>query len=144
MPNVLVPISYHSLTSRQKEAYNFQKVSAVLADFGFVTIHLSSDWGGADFIAQHIDGTTFLKVQLKGRLTFDDKYSGKDLHICFHENDVWYLYPHDELLKSLLTEGFFIGTSSWEDKKGYSVPGLSKRLETLLRPYRLGSEVTHI
>jgi hypothetical protein len=46
-------ILYSNLNSRQKEAFNFQKVSAVLADYGFITIRLSSDWGGADFIAQH-------------------------------------------------------------------------------------------
>ena len=49
-------IRYNSLNSRQQEAFNFQKVSAVLAEYGFVTIRLSSDWGGADFIAQHKDG----------------------------------------------------------------------------------------
>jgi hypothetical protein len=54
-------IEYESLNSRQREAFNFQKVSAVLADYGFITIRLSSDWRGADFIAQHVDGT-FLKV----------------------------------------------------------------------------------
>jgi hypothetical protein len=64
---VLSPIDYQRLNSRQKEAYNFQKISAVLADFGYCTIRLSDDWGGADFIAQHIDGSV-LKVQLKGRL----------------------------------------------------------------------------
>jgi hypothetical protein len=35
----------------------------VLADYGFLTMRLSDDWQGADFIAQHIDGA-FLKVQL--------------------------------------------------------------------------------
>jgi hypothetical protein len=64
-------VPYSSLNSKQQEGHNFQKVSAVLADYGFVTIRLSSDWHGADFIAQHVDGTTFLKIQLKGRLTFD-------------------------------------------------------------------------
>ena len=61
------------LNPREKENYNFLKVSAVLADYGFVTMRLSSDWQGADFIAQHLDGETFLKVQLKSRLTFDKK-----------------------------------------------------------------------
>jgi hypothetical protein len=52
-------VRYSSLNARQQEAFNFQKVSAVLADYGFLTIRLSNDWRGADFIAQHIDGTTF-------------------------------------------------------------------------------------
>ena len=83
MPVTFEKYPYKKLNSRQQEAYNFQKVSAVLADYGFVTIRLSSDWRGADFIAQHVDGLTFLKVQLKGRLSFDKKYHGRDLYICF-------------------------------------------------------------
>lgn len=42
-------IKYSDLSSPQKENYNFQKISAVLADYGFATIRLSDDWNGADF-----------------------------------------------------------------------------------------------
>ncbi len=40
----LEPIQYADLNSRQKENYNFQKLSAVLADYGYVTMRLSDDW----------------------------------------------------------------------------------------------------
>jgi len=139
MRHKFVKTPYPALHSRQQEAYNFQKVSALLADYGFVTIRLSSDWNGADFIAQHFDGATFLKVQLKGRLSFYKKYVGQDLYICFREIDNWYLYPHDELLDQLLGEGFFNGTKSWDVEGGFSVPRLSKRFNLLLEPYRLGA-----
>ena len=59
-------IAYHDLNARQQENYNFVKLSAVLADYGFVTMRLSADWQGADLIAQHVDGATFLKIQLSG------------------------------------------------------------------------------
>ncbi|MCS4510791.1 hypothetical protein [Xylophilus ampelinus] len=59
-------IEYEQLNSRQKENFNFQKVAAHLADYGFDCLRLSDDWQGADFIACHIDGETFLKVQLEG------------------------------------------------------------------------------
>lgn len=91
-------VPYQSLNSRQQEAYNFQKVSAVLADYGYVTIRLTNDWRGADFIAQHFDGNNFLKIQLKGRACFDKKYRDRDLHICFPHSGGWYLYPHDAVL----------------------------------------------
>ena len=84
-------IDYRELNARQKENYNYQKHSAVLADYGFVTLRLSDDWQGADFIAQHIDGETFLKVQLKGRAVVDKKYEGKDLYIAFSGGSSWYL-----------------------------------------------------
>ena len=131
------PYQYEELNSRQQEAYNFQKVSAVLADYGFVTIRLSSDWQGADFIAQEVDGK-FLKVQLKGRLTLDKKYEGKDLYICFPTaRRRWYIYPHDELMNQILGRGLLKGTKSWDTKGIYHYPGVPKDLETLLDRYRL-------
>jgi hypothetical protein len=92
-------INYANLNSKQKEGYNYQKASAALADYGFVTMRLSDDWQGADFIAQHIDGRTFMKVQLKSRPAFAKKYQGKDLFIAFFDGAAWYLYPHDEVLE---------------------------------------------
>jgi len=71
---VLEKISYFELNAKQQENYNYQKVSAIFADYGFNTLRLSDDWQGADFIAIHINGEDFLKIQLKGRLTFDKKY----------------------------------------------------------------------
>jgi hypothetical protein len=136
MPLSFVRVKYDDLTSRQKEAYNFQKVSALLSEFGYSTIRLSDDWNGADFIAQHLDGS-FLKVQLKGRLSFYEKYSDKDLYICFRDNQHWYLYPHDELRDKVLSMGLMKGTESWDDRKGYSFPRLSKSLEKMLDSYRI-------
>jgi hypothetical protein len=130
-------VSYRKLNARQQEAFNFQKVSAVLADYGFSTIRLTSDWHGADFIAQHFDGATFLKVQLKGRFCFYSKYESYDLHICFPDGDEWFLYPHDELLRTVLSETNIGNTSSWKNEGGYAFSRLSKKLRTLLEPYRL-------
>src|SRR2546428_13864959 len=97
----LTKVSFDKLNSRQKENYNFQKISAVLAEYGFVTFRLSDDWAGADFIAVHLDGSV-LRVQLKSRLTFERKYSDNGLHVAFPVGDTWYLYPHDELLSQVL------------------------------------------
>ena len=97
-------IDYQQLNARQKENYNFLKVSAVLADYGFVTMRLSDDWQGADFIAQHVDGVKFLRVQLKGRLTFCRKYEGKNLQVAFPHKRHWYLYSHDKLLRRVQAE----------------------------------------
>ena len=62
-------IVYDELNPKQKEIYNFQKVAALLADYGFNCIKLDDDWQGADFLAFHKDGTTTLRVQLKARVT---------------------------------------------------------------------------
>jgi len=94
-------IEYNNLNLKAKEMYNFQKVSAILADYGFTTMWLNNDWKGADFISIHVDGITTLKVQLKARLYFDEKYMNKNIYICFRENNETYLYLHDELLNKI-------------------------------------------
>jgi hypothetical protein len=107
-------IEYDALNSRQRENYNFQKISAVLADYGFKTMRLSDDWQGADFIAYHNDGERFLKVQLKGRLWVDTKYKGKDIWICFRHKGTWYIYPHDAALRWALANKGISQTKGWE------------------------------
>lgn len=134
----LLKISYCDLNARQKENYNFQKISAVLADYGFITIRLSDDWQGADFIAQHIDGEKFLKVQLKGRITIDRKYLGKNIFICFrYDNDHWYLYPHDLMVDYLLETTNIGNTQSWIQNGLYSMKTISKPSLQYLDQYKL-------
>jgi len=45
MDFTLAKIATKNLNTRQIEAYNLQKVSAIFADMGFVTIRMTSDWG---------------------------------------------------------------------------------------------------
>jgi hypothetical protein len=136
MPTKLTKIRYPDLNSRQQESFNYQKISGVLADYGFVTIRLSDDWKGADFLAQHIQGQT-LRVQLKSRLAIHKKYQGKDLWICFRYVNDWYLFPHDEVLERILTDTNVPNTKSWKNTGGYTVPHLSKQLRAILASYRL-------
>jgi hypothetical protein len=44
----LEKIDYNALNAKAKEMYNFQKVLAKLADYGFTTMWLNNDWQGAD------------------------------------------------------------------------------------------------
>lgn len=134
-------INYTALNSRQKERYNFQKLAGVLADYGFSCIKLDDDWQGADFLAQHIDGSTIMRIQLKARLTFSKKYLHKDIFIAFPHKDHWYLFNHDELLSKFL-ETFhdqMAISHSWTVGGGYSWNSLGKRVLELLEPYQLNS-----
>ena len=124
-------IEYGNLNSRQKENFNFQKVAAELADYGFNCMWLNDDWQGADFIACHIDGSTFIKVQLKGRLTLDKKYNDKEIYIAFNQDGQWYIYPHDQLQAELLEMGLMSGSTSWDENGGYSWPN---NIKLLTRP----------
>jgi len=102
-------------------------------------MRMSDDWQGVDFIAQHIDGA-FLKVQLKSRLSFGEKYRGKELYIAFICNGDWYLYPHDELLDQVIATTGVGATVSWEERGGYSFPGLSHQMRKLLEPYKISEK----
>ncbi|WP_455756059.1 hypothetical protein [Sulfurimonas sp.] len=130
----LKKIKYEDLNAKAKEMYNFQKVSSVLADYGFTTMWLNNDWQGADFIAVHIDGITDLKVQLKARLSFDKKYIGKNIYMCFIENNTTYLYPHDEMLNQL---GFADTDKTWINNGKWSTPKLTKAIFTLMDKYKI-------
>lgn len=137
MPLNLKLIRYSSLNSRQKENYNYQKLSALLADYGFVTMRLSDDWKGADMIAQHNNGDTFLKIQLKGRLTFCMKYQDRGLYIAFRRGRDWYLYPHDEMLEKVDAVVKFRRNPSWKNDGEYSFAKLTKPLFQILGPYQI-------
>jgi len=132
---ILQRIKYNELNAKQKESFNFQKVAAKLADYGFNCMWLNDDWQGADFIACHIDGNTFVKVQLKGRLSINKKYNQKNIYVAFNQDDKWYLYPHDQIQEDLLTKGFMKETKSWENNGKYDWPTIPKRLLQYMEPY---------
>lgn len=130
-------ISYEDLNARQKEQYNYQKASAILADYGFQTFRLTTDWKGADFIAHHNNQEIFIKVQLKGRLSFDRKYIGKDIWICFPDPPCWYLYPHDELMNQAFRITNIENTEAWRVNGIYNFPHLTESMGRLLEQYKL-------
>src|SRR5690349_20373967 len=94
-------ILYENLNARQKELFNFQKIAATLADYGFNCIKLTDDWQGADFIAYHVNETRTLKIQLKSRITIQKKYIGKDIWIAFPYKGFWYLIEHNRLVDKI-------------------------------------------
>lgn len=130
----LEKIKYDDLNAKAKEMFNFQKASAKLADYGFTTMWLNNDWLGADFLAVHIDGSTFLKVQLKGRLSFDQKYKGKDIYICFISDGDIYLFPHDLILNEIEHR---ISDKTYLEKGTWCSPNLTQENKQLLKPYLL-------
>ncbi|MBS75446.1 hypothetical protein [Variovorax sp.] len=132
-------VRYAELSSPQQETYNFHKIAARLADNGFNCIPLNDDWLGADFLASHVDGNTFLKVQQKGRFEINKKYAGKDLHIAFRHGDDVYVYPHDLMMSALVewgaARGHLVDTVSWA-AGGFSWKNPTKEHMKLLAPYR--------
>lgn len=130
-------VEYNALNARQKENYNFQKVAGLLADYGFNCLRLSDDWQGADFIACHINGETFLKVQLKGRLTIDQKYEGKSIHIAFFDGADCYLYPHDQVLARIEASGKMNGARSWREGRAYTWPSIPAWVKEIIAEHKV-------
>ncbi len=130
-------IDYSDLNSRQKEIFNFQKISGLLADYGFNCIKLADDWQGADFLAYHKDGSETLKVQLKARLTIDVKYIDKKLYVAFPLNGGWYLIEHETLIEMVRLHTNWLNTDSWIKKGCYHSAAPSDRLMQSLSEYKL-------
>lgn len=133
----LIKVNYPDLNGKQKEIFNFQKVAAELADFGFNCIKLADDWQGADFLAYHKDGGDTLKVQLKARLTINRKYIDKDIFMTFPVKNNWYLINHEELIKVIGENTSWLDTESWQTKGLYSSASPSKMLMEALRHAKL-------
>ena len=110
-------VNYKELNAKQKENYNFHKVAAALAEYGYNSMRLNDDWQGADFIA--VKGDEMLKIQLKGRFTVDKKYlKDKELYVAFIESGNVKMYKHIDAV-NLLPEKTK-NTESWAKRGGYS------------------------
>jgi hypothetical protein len=57
-------VNYKELNTKQKENYNFHRVAAALAEYGYNSMRLNDNWQSADFIA--FNGDIMIKFQLKG------------------------------------------------------------------------------
>ena len=132
-------IVFGELNAKQKETYNFQKVAALLADYGFNCIKLDDDWQGADFLAFHNDGATTLRVQLKSRVVISKKYQGKDLYLAFPADGRWYLVPHDELIVIAAETTPWLQSSSWNRDGEYSAARPSRQMLDRLSEHALAS-----
>lgn len=129
-------VSYEKLNAKQQESYNYQKLSAKMAEYGFTTILLNDDWNGADFIALHANKESVIKVQLKGRLSFNRNYIGKNLYIAFREDNIWYLYPHDDVLEKFKKHSNNADIDrKWIEQGTYSSNKLSKWMKDMLSEF---------
>ena len=136
--------SYQELDKKQREQFNLQRLEGILADYGYQCIRLSTDWNGADFLAQSFFDQSTLLVQLKAVLTISTKYIGKDIYMAFPlaESNDWILIPHDTLLEKVkLFCPSYLETKSWS-RGGYSTAKPPKKLISALQEYRLDSTMS--
>ena len=133
-PIKLEPINYSSLNAKAQETYNFHKMAAILADYGYNCLWLNDDWNDADCIAMHIDGISDFKIQLKGGISFAQKYRGKNLFIAFFELGDLYIYPHDVVLDQVKS---VISDQTWLAKGTYFQTKITKKFSETIAPYKV-------
>ena len=130
----LTKIEYPTLNSKAQETYNFHKMAAILADYGYNCLWLNDDWNGADCIAVHIDGISDFKIQLKGSISFARKYWAKNIYIAFFEQGDLYIYPHDYILAQIENN---IADKTWLEKGTYFQTKITKKFREILEPYKV-------
>ncbi|HTV47266.1 MAG TPA: hypothetical protein VMG59_02370 [Phycisphaerae bacterium] len=128
-------VDYQNLDSRQREVYNYQKLSALLADYGYETVRLSADWNGADVFALSFDRKKHILIQLKSRLAFNVKYQKKAIYIAFPYKGGWYIFPHDKILKDALKLTKIGKSDSWKNRGGYSTSNVPDKILPQLEKY---------
>lgn len=136
--------SYLELDKKQREQFNLQRLEGILADYGYQCIRLSTDWNGADFLAQSFFDQSTLLVQLKAVLTISTRYVEKNIYMAFPlaESNDWILIPHDTLLEKVkLFCPSYLKTKSWS-RGGYSTAKPPKKLISALQEYRLDSAMS--
>ena len=130
----LEPIIYQSLSAKAQENYNFHKMAAVLADYGYNCLWLNNEWNGADCIANHVNGISDFKIQLKGGISFAQKYRMKNIYIAFFEQENLSIYTHDFILMQIETE---ISDKKWLAKGTYFQTKITKRFRDIFKPYEI-------
>ena len=125
----LTKASYKDLNSKEKENYNYHKVAAALAEYGYDSMRLNNDWQGADFIA--VRGNEMIKVQLKSRFTLDAKYKDKDIYIAFVENGVVKIFFHDDALN--IATSNIITSESWRLRERYNFKQTPKHYNQVIQ-----------
>jgi hypothetical protein len=128
------------LTTNEIEAANRAEITARLIRSHYRVYRPEADCGGEDLVLRTPEGK-LLAVQQKGRPAVDwNKYGNNNIWTLFPDpkgdpasGRKWFLVPHDELYR--WWEANHGHTSSMQDKQGWSVKGVSEKLEGFLRRF---------
>jgi hypothetical protein len=92
---------------------------------------MSDEWQGTHVLACQVNGNTLLRVQLKDRLSIDEKYLGRGIYIAFPlgESKDWYLFPHDEVYRYFIDNGGIA--------KGFSSGSIPKFCEDYMANFKI-------
>lgn len=137
-------MDYSAMSSQEKESHLYSNLSAVLSQYGFECHRVSNDALGADIIAYKAPNkstkglTNVLKIQLKSRLSYNQKYChDDDLYIAFPDRGDWYLIPHTVIANDVnIIPQAWRSSKSWKNGS-YHVPQLSRIMKKKLSYFKI-------
>ena len=136
-------VKYHKLGHKEKESFNSAALISIMAKWGYLEAsRINGDKHGADLLFYRSSDADVMKIQLKGRVTLDEKYSGKNLYIAFpvKREGCWYIYPHDVIMRQAWGKSSWFKTKSWKESGGYSWRKPPTWLSSLLEPWKVPGE----
>ena len=117
---------------------NIQHAADALERVGYTCAAPPHTLRDVHIMARSSDGSPNIKVLCPGRLSIHKKYLGECRHICFPDQDgVWYLAPHDELVRIAGDTTPWLDSLSWQDNGWYSSANPSVKMRYRLRPFAL-------
>lgn len=145
------PSQYSELTNHEKRIHNLKEISALFKKLAYEVIQrpegqkLSGDWSDVHFKARPVNGGETIKIRLTGMgcVTFNKKYFGKQIYIAFpyDGHKTWYLYPHDELEKTLHEK---INNKKYRDTGKYFQTKPSKYFLNALKGYTIEHTIAQL
>ena len=116
-----------------------QAVKALVAA-GYTCFPATNEGMGVDLVIRRDKGGPTTRVRCPGRVDIRKELIGKDINIAFPDQDgIWYLVPHDTLVKEVERNTPWLNSASWQVHGGYSSGGPSRKLRTSIRQFALSS-----
>ena len=114
-----------------------QAVQALVAA-GYTCFPPSNEGRGVDLIIRWETGEPTPRVRCPGRIAIRRDLIGKDINVAFPDQDgIWYLVPHDTLIKEVERNTPWLNSASWQVHGGYSSGGPSHKLRAAIRQFAL-------
>lgn len=119
---------------------NVSQAVKALADAGYTCSPAVNQGREVDLIIRRDSGEPVKHVRCPGRADIRSQLIGKDINVAFPDQDgIWYLVPHDTLVKEVERNTPWLNSASWQVHGGYSSANPSRRLRAALRQFALES-----
>jgi hypothetical protein len=132
-------IDLGQLSVSEIRKYNYNKVTAALADYGFATELAPEGQVLWDFVATQLSSGKQIKVLIRPQMTLEKKFLGKDIYICFLEGSNWYIYPHDQHYEHVRITSNLMDTTSWKKEGTFTVSKLSAQNKLAIARFKIAA-----